>query len=252
MDDNPLSALPSGSGGGGPTDLRASQWDVGELLAEAWEITKANLAPLIGVGVLYFVVIMALNFAGSFVGGIIGGAAGDQDPNMVTGAVAFVNCCSTLVNSAVQAFLQVGLIRFGLAVARREQADFGAIFSGGDRVISLFLANLLVGLATVLGTLCFIVPGIILALGLSFTAYFVSDTRLGIIESITASWRVTDGHKMNIFLLGLAIFGLTIVGMIPCGLGLFVTAPLSGIAYCVLYRRLTGRDTTGMGDPMIA
>lgn len=262
MDDNPLSSFTSDRGdGGGPTEFTSRGWDVGEILAEAWEIVKAQYATLFIGGIVYFAIVGTVNFIGQFgVGilqGILGAASnqggGGEDAAAVVGVgIALLSCCSSVVNVAVQSFMNVGLSRYLLAVARQEEAPVGLLFSGSDRVLTLFLVNLLIGFAVIFGFILLIVPGIILALGLSMAQYLAADTKIGVVECLQASWSLTDGHKLNLFLLGLAVAGLMIVGIIPCGLGLFAVGPLAAMTYPLVYIRLTGRTSSGMGDPVVA
>ena len=54
----------------------------------------------------------------------------------------------------------------------------------------------------VLGTLAFVVPGIILGLGLSMTPYLLANyPSLSIFEAITTSWKMMQGKKMKCFVL---------------------------------------------------
>ena len=51
---------------------------------------------------------------------------------------------------------------------------------------------------------------------------------------------MTDGAKVDLFLFGLLIIGINFLGMLALMIGLFVTVPLSLIAYAHEYRRLSG------------
>jgi hypothetical protein len=139
------------------------------------------------------------------------------------------------------AFLAVGLTRIWLQVARGQPAEFGTLFSGGDRLLPLFLAELVRTILVYVGIFLLVVPGIILALGLSFAAFFVVDAKSGPIEALTASWNATKGHKGALLVFGIACLGINIVGAIPCGLGLVVTFPLCMVASAVIFTCITGR-----------
>ena len=75
------------------------------------------------------------------------------------------------------------------------RAPIGQYFKQGFGVLA-------VGLICVLGTLAFVVPGIILGLGLSMTPYLLANyPSLSIFEAITTSWKMMQGKKMKCFVL---------------------------------------------------
>ena len=80
---------------------------------------------------------------------------------------------------------------------------------------------------------------VILAMGLMFVPYLVIDRGLGPIEAMKESWRVTKGHKWQLFFLFLALIGLNILGAIALIIGLLVTVPISMLAAAHAYRTLT-------------
>ena len=89
-------------------------------------------------------------------------------------------------------------------------------------VLFLFGLNLLVGLFTFLWSLLFIIPGIIASLSYSMALYIkMENPEIGALEAIKMSQKITDGHKLEIFLLPLSFIGwfilgiVTIVGLIP-------------------------------------
>jgi uncharacterized membrane protein len=86
--------------------------------------------------------------------------------------------------------------------------------------------------------LALIVPGIIIAMGLAFVPYLVVERGLGPVEALKESWRLTKGHKMQIFLLVLALVGINILGLMALVVGVFVTFPLTLLAFAHAYRTL--------------
>lgn len=90
-----------------------------------------------------------------------------------------------------------------------------------------------------LGLILLIVPGIILALVFFASGYLVVDKRLNPIQALKESARLTKGNRWKIFLLGLSIAVLMIIGMIPLFLGLLVTAPIAAMASVHAYKQLS-------------
>lgn len=99
-------------------------------------------------------------------------------------------------------------------------------------------ASILIALAVGVGLLLLIVPGIIVALGLSMGGYLVIDKGYGPIKALKESWAMTRGSRVKLFLFALAVLALGIIGAIPFGLGLLVVAPVTMLATVHAYRTL--------------
>lgn len=101
-------------------------------------------------------------------------------------------------------------------------------------------AHILTVIAIALGFVALIVPGFILSMGLAFVSYLVVDRGLGPIEAIKESWRITKGHKWQLFLLFLTLLGLNVLGALALIIGIFVTVPITMLAFAHAYRTLNG------------
>ena len=95
-------------------------------------------------------------------------------------------------------------------------------------------------LAIALGTLVFVVPGVLLALGFANAPFYVTDQNLGPVASLKASWASAEGQKGNLLLLLFAEIGLTLVGLAACCAGLFVVVPVVLVARAIVYTRMSG------------
>ncbi len=208
-------------------------WDPSDALRVAWELFKGNWGPLVGA-----VVIM------TFLGALPG-----QVPNVLaqTGAIdaqqmIFVSIPFSIVGWLVQEFFAAGLTRTVLDAGRTGTVQFSQLFSAGGngRFLSFLALAFLKSFAIALGFVLFIVPGAILALGLSLSSYYVIDQGLGPIEAMKASWEATTGHKGQIlvyFLLGILV---ALGGMIACCVGILPAAAIIELGYMVIYTRLSG------------
>jgi len=102
-------------------------------------------------------------------------------------------------------------------------------------------AQFLVAIIIFVGLLLLIVPGIIAALGLLFVLYVVIDRGAGPINALKESWRITNGNKWQLFLFGLVLIGLNLVGLLALVVGLLVTVPVTWIAVTHAYRTLASQ-----------
>jgi uncharacterized membrane protein len=250
--------VPAGTGGQ-PT------FSPGDAITFAWERVKADpgtiLATII-VGLLLsfavaFVISMVVNLVNVAVGVASSAAVGPgrhrlPDAAAVPFFVGFsvlglvLQLVSFVVNIAVSSFFTSGIANFSLKVAKGLPYSFGDLFAGGSFFLSVLVANFLTSFAVGLGFLLIIVPGVILALGLSMTIPLIVDRNLGPIDAMSESWKLTEGNRVNIFIFWLIAVGLGIAGLCACGVGILLVAPILWIAYFFVYLRLTGQPVAAV------
>jgi len=110
--------------------------------------------------------------------------------------------------------------------------------------------NILFIVGVVIGFILLIVPGIILAIGWSFAPYLVIEQGAGPVDALKRSWELTKGNRWTLFLLGLALIGINILGFCAVFVGLLVTLPVTTFAGVHAYRTLLKARTEpveGMG-----
>ena len=113
------------------------------------------------------------------------------------------------------------------------------------KVVYFFLSSMLMGLAVMVGLLLVIVPGIILAVMFSMYSYAFVDGVYGVRAPLKRSRELTQGIKMRLFIFGLVLMVFNLLGLLALIVGVFVTAPVSMIAYAYVYRVLTGNAPQG-------
>lgn len=84
------------------------------------------------------------------------------------------------------------------------------------------------------------IPALVVSLVFGFAFYLVVDKELSALAALKESARITRGHRMQIFLLLLAMIGINIVGLVALFIGLFVTIPVTVLAMVHAYRTLSG------------
>jgi len=102
-------------------------------------------------------------------------------------------------------------------------------------------AYILSALIITAGFILLIVPGVIASVGLSFVAFLIVDRGVGVIDSLKESWRITKGHKWQLFLLGLLLLLINLLGILALLVGIFVTIPITLLAFTHAYRTLAAR-----------
>lgn len=209
-------------------------WEVGDVIGFGWERFKASWGVLVGI---FFVGTFLMRLPGAIPtvmqsAGVFGH---DQESVWIGSGL------STLITLFVQPFFMAGFLRSWLAATRGQAPQFGDLFAGGRYYLPLLGVSLLTTLAVLTGYLLLIVPGIILGCGLGFAQFYVVDQNLGAIDAMKASWAATNGHKMKIFLFGIAAFFVVLLGEFACCVGILAAVPVVGIAACAIYLHISGQ-----------
>ena len=110
------------------------------------------------------------------------------------------------------------------------------VLYGFTNVIKGILVYGIMTIATTIGMIFLIVPGIIIALMFSQAIYVLADNpEIGIIEALKESVKITKGYKWEIFVLQLSFLGLIILGIITLGIGLLWVMPYMQVTMAESY-----------------
>jgi uncharacterized membrane protein len=132
--------------------------------------------------------------------------------------------------------LEWGFTVYFLSLIRQEDIRYERLFEGYKDFIRTFLMEFLYCLAVAVGTCLFIVPGIILGIGLCMAPYILKDdTQISAMDALMKSWQMTRGHKMKLFWLGLSFIGWIILSLCTFGLGFFLLAPYMEATFAHYY-----------------
>ena len=229
---------------GGPAAAYGAQssnpFRVGEALSFGWSRFKGNW--------LFWVLFVLLTFV---VGAIFNsGSVGDiqeqinasSDPEAMQELAASASGASSLlqlIGSLLVAVLQALGINAALREVSGEKASWGTLFKVNNFGM-IILAALLLMVASFVGVLLCGIGLIAVAVFAVFTYHNVVDKGMNAWTAFTSSFSLVGKNFGSVFLLELALFGLNIAGALLCGLGLFITVPLSLLAIAFAYRRLTG------------
>lgn len=139
--------------------------------------------------------------------------------------------------------VELGYAKFLLKQHDRQELRFSDLFSQFDRFGTGFAQHFLRILFTVLWTLLFIIPGIVKWLSYSMTPFILEEhPEMTASEAIKASMKLMDGHKMDLFILGLTFIGWQILACLTFGIGFLFLNPYMNAAYAAFYRSISGRQ----------
>ena len=117
--------------------------------------------------------------------------------------------------------------------------EAGALFAPFKQYARTVGAVLLVFVYTLLWTLLLVIPGIIKAYSYSMTFNILRENpEMTAGDAITASQKMMDGHKMDLFLLSLSFIGWAILASITFGIGYLWLIPYIYTAYAAFYETL--------------
>ena len=137
--------------------------------------------------------------------------------------------------------VELGYARFLLRQHDRKELRFSDLFSQFDRFGTGFAQKFLRILFTMLWTLLFIIPGIVKGLSYAMTPFILEEhPELTASQAIKESMKLMNGHKMDLFILGLTFIGWSFLACLTAGIGFLFLNPYMNAAYAAFYRSISG------------
>ncbi|MBQ9285392.1 MAG: glycerophosphoryl diester phosphodiesterase membrane domain-containing protein [Bacteroidaceae bacterium] len=197
---------------------------IGEIVSRAWDLAVKHWP----IFVLF-----------SFVTSLIGGLGVNLDP--ATYAQIFSTSDSTAQAELLSEALQVNYplaifgallsIYLGFVVINlyvnthntgRPYASLSGVFKVDLNQLAIyFCVSLVYGLIVGLGVVLCILPGIFFAVRLWYAPLLAATQGASFGEAFSRSWEMTKGHFWKLFLLGLTMVGIVILGICACFVGVF-------------------------------
>lgn len=141
----------------------------------------------------------------------------------------------------LQIVVSIGMIKIFLSLQdRKEERNVGELFSGANYLLNYILGGIAYVAIIAVGFILLIVPGIIWTIKYQFFAYFIVDKNMGPLEALKESARITQDHKMLLFVFAIVAMALNLAGVLVLGIGILVTAPLTSLAIAYIFRKLSG------------
>ncbi|MDR0991617.1 MAG: DUF975 family protein [Ruminococcus sp.] len=213
---------------------------------------QGNLAML-------FVVTLLVNIIAGVISSIIGAIAGfilglggagsvalagatEEGAAAIPGLLLtfFLTFAVMLVGYALISPIIVANQKIYLNLTEGEKPDISVLFSFFSNLKECAILLLLIAVKTFLWSLLFYIPGIIAALRYSQAFYILADNPgMTAVEAIEESKRMTDGHKMDLFITGLSFIGWALLGSLTFGiLTIIYVLPYQNATFANCYRFL--------------
>ncbi len=158
----------------------------------------------------------------------------------VAGAIlSFIPFGSLVGSIIITPAFALSLIRVYLNVVKGNHPEVRDAFCGFDDFWAAFKVLFLVGLFTFLWSLLFIIPGIIKSFSYSMSMYILAENKgKPALECINESKAMTEGHKMDLFVLGLSFIGWAFLCAITFGIAGIWVMPYMEATYTNVYNSL--------------
>ena len=135
------------------------------------------------------------------------------------------------------------MVRVYLLVIKDQKPEVKDAFSGFDDFWSAFKVTFFVGLFTFLWSLLFVIPGIVKSISYSMSMFILAENKgKAALECINESKQMTEGHKAELFVLGLSFIGWILLGVITLGIAYIWVIPYMETTFANAYQSLKPID----------
>ena len=226
-----------------------------EIITSAWNIMKPHLGLLILAMLFVFGLYLMLSAL----------------QEVLLGDITYQSVLFTIAAYLFQMGLHLGMLRITLNIINNEKVNFSQLFGSFHVLIPYVLATIVsIGILIIaispgiilllasvsadwdsmsnleaidnwsvsIPIIIIIIPAVYISVRLQFYNYFLLEEESGIIESIKRSAEISKGYVGELFLLGAVLSIIILVSIIPLGLGLLISIPLSTMATSYVYLKL--------------
>ena len=197
------------------------QFSIEEAVKFGWQTTKTNFKFLIKI----ILIIMAAYILTSWVSNALEDAP-------------VLNVVASILFWVLHIVLDIGLVKIALKLTADQKPELADLFNHYPLFWKYLGGAILSGLIILGGLILLIVPGIYFAVKLQFVTYLIIDQGLGPIDAIKKSWEITGGNFWNLFLFGLVIVLINVLGFLALVVGLLWAIPTAAIATAFVYKKL--------------
>ncbi|WP_395657161.1 hypothetical protein [Nocardioides sp.] len=238
---------PAPPGGGNPG---ANGYSVGNAFSYGWNKFTANIGQILIAVLILVAVIIFFQVVGFFIGRAVAcdpkveftdNGIKTEDCGGIFVAQNIVSWLFSLLTWIISMIIGAGIVRAALDITDGRQLEGTSILKP-HKLGDVILASVLIGIATFVGFILCVIPGLLVAFFTSYTLYFLMDRQeLGAIDAIKASFEFTKNNAGNVILWFLISLVAWFVGALLCGIGLIVALPVVLIGTAYTYKTLSNQ-----------
>ncbi len=141
-----------------------------------------------------------------------------------------------LLGTIASAIVAAGLYRAALKHLRGETIAVGDMFGVTDMIGPIIVAAILTTIGTGIAAIFCVIPGLVLGALWMFSQLLIVDKGMDGVEAMRQSFNALRGQwpMATLFMFVVALVGLA--GIVACGVGVLITAPLALLSVTILYR----------------
>jgi len=202
--------------------MATQKFSKSEAIRFGWNTMKSNLGFFIGL----LIVVGLISYGPTIIAELL-----KEDAPILSIII-------TIASWVLELIIGMGLIKIALRFCDNEKGKFADLFSCYPLFFKYLFGSILYGLIVLVGIILLIIPGIIWGIKFQFFSYFIIDKGCGPIEALKRSSVITRGAKWNLFLFGLLLVVINLLGALCLLIGLFATIPTTMVASAFVYRKL--------------
>ena len=160
-------------------------------------------------------------------------------PGGIGSWVPALNFLTWIYNILIGGPVEFGVSYANLKAVRDTKPEAQDIFEAFKTYWNSVLASLLTTIIVGIGFVLLIVPGVIFACKLAFVPYLIVDRKMEAVEAVKASWRLTNGHALDIFLMFLLAIPIILAGLIALVVGVIPAAMWVTLSFASMYHSVS-------------
>ena len=225
----------------------ASGYSVGNAFSYGWNKFTANVGQILLAVVILVGVIIVLQVIGYLIGQAVAcdpkveftdNGIKTEDCGGVFVAQNIVSWLFSLISWVISMIIGAGIVRAALDITEGRQLEASTILKP-HKLGDVIIASVVIGVATFIGFILCVIPGLLVAFFTSYTLYFLMDRQeMKAMDAIRASFDFTKNNAGNVILWFLISLVAWFVGALLCGVGLIVALPVVLIGTAYTYKTL--------------
>ena len=155
--------------------------------------------------------------------------------------ISYENQVLSFIISLLVAPLEVGFSYYMLKFVRNQNPEIKDLWSQYKRFIPIVVTLFILAFAILAGIIALIIPGIIIAIGLSMTQLILADPEYNNLEYVSVlkeSWRLLKGYKSDYTMFQFSFFGWMLLVVLSFGIASIYVVPYITTANTLYYERL--------------
>lgn len=240
----PPVAPPDGPFGGAPNPYQPGgqqPYSVGTALSWGWDRFKANPWP--------FVLMLLITFVASAVVSVPFGLATNVDSDSISADYAvgvgagfsLLQSLGQLLSTLVGMVLSAAVVKGALDTTRGATVTLGSMFDNLPW-LQVIIAGVLISIATTIGIILCVLPGLIVMFLTMWTNYFIIDRGEEAIQAIKSSYQLATSRLTDSLVAWIVTGLVALVGVCLCGVGMLATVPIALLALAWSFRTITGEQ----------